>query len=107
MKAISSRTVHAAPGRAAASAVVVRLGAEPLRANDPSCSSTAAASAPPTGSTSARASRPVVSVPVLSVQTTSTLLTDSTALTRWTSAPRPAHFTAPTVYATAMSRNRP
>jgi hypothetical protein len=33
----------------------------------------------------------------LSVQTTSTLLTDSTAFTRWTSAPRPAHFTAPTV----------
>ena len=35
-------------------------------------------------------SRPVVRVPVLSVQTTSTLLTDSTALTCCTSAPRPA-----------------
>ena len=48
--------------------------------------------APPRG-----ASRPVVRVPVLSVQTTSTLLTDSTALTCCTSAPRPRSWRRPTV----------
>jgi hypothetical protein len=42
-------------------------------------------------------SRPVVSVPVLSVHTTSTLLTDSTALTCCTSAPEAAIRAAPAV----------
>ena len=42
-------------------------------------------------------SRPVVSVPVLSVQTTSTWLTASTALICCTSAPRPPMRAAPTV----------
>ena len=68
-----------------------------LRAIDPSAALTSSASCPPTGATSATVSRPVVSVPVLSVQTTSTLLTDSTALTRWTSAPSRALVTAPAV----------
>ncbi len=68
-----------------------------LRDIEPTSCSAAPASSGPTGCTSASDSRPVVRVPVLSVQTTSTLLTDSTALTRWTRAPRPALFAAPTV----------
>jgi hypothetical protein len=94
---ISSRTGHGSPGSAAASAVVVRLAAAALRAIDPISHSMSPAASGPTGTTSARLSRPVVSVPVLSVQTTSTLLIDSTALTCCTRAPRPALFAAPTV----------
>ena len=101
MNGTSSRTVHGSAGsdddtRAAARAAVVRFGVVTLRANAPRVAS---GSAPPgrSGSTSLSVSRPVVSVPVLSVHTTSTLLTDSTALTCCTSAPHPAIRPAPAV----------
>ena len=68
-----------------------------LRASEPTSRASSSEGSGPTGTTSARPSRPVVSVPVLSVQTTSTLLIDSTALTCCTRAPRPALFAAPTV----------
>jgi len=93
----SSRTVHGwtGAGSAAAIAALVRFGTVTAAANAPS----AALPSPPvpTGSTSLSVRRPVVSVPVLSVHTTSTLLTDSTALTCCTSAPHPAIRPAPAV----------
>ena len=97
LKGTSSSTGIASPGRWAASARLVGSELPVLRAIDPSALDTIAASCPPSGATSATEARPVVSVPVLSVHTTSTLLTDSTALTRWTSAPRREEVTAPAV----------
>ena len=93
---ISSSTAQASPGSAAARAVLVRLWVVALRAIEPT-SRSASPSAVPRGSSSVSVRRPVVSVPVLSVHTTSTLLTDSTALTRWTRAPCAAVLAAPTV----------
>ena len=88
LKGTSSTTGSASPGRWAARAVLVRFAAPALRAIDPNAAATGSASCPSTGAVSTTVRRPVVSVPVLSVQTTSTLLTDSTALTSCTSAPR-------------------
>ena len=95
----SSRTAHRLPGagRAAASAALVRLGTVTAAANAPRAALASGPGVSPTGSTSVRWSRPVVSVPVLSVHTTSTLLTDSTALTCCTSAPAAAIRAAPAV----------
>ena len=83
-------TVQAAPGRAAATAgggeVGVRRRCGPARRARLDRRRRPAVER----LDSASVSRPVVSVPVLSVQSTSTWLTDSTALTCCTSAPRPA-----------------
>ena len=79
---------HAVAREALGERALVRFGAPVLRAIAPRASRHRGVvlvrrpAAPPRA-----VSRPVVSVPVLSVQTTSTLLTDSTALTRCTSAP--------------------
>jgi hypothetical protein len=59
------------------------------------------------GTSSRSASRLAVSVPVLSVHSTSTRLSDSTALACWTSAPNRTRRTAPSAYATAIDTNRP
>jgi len=77
--------------------VLVRLAVAVLRAIDPSADLTSASVCPAVGTTSATERPPVVSVPVLSVHTTSTLLKDSTAFTRCTSAPRREEVTAPAV----------
>jgi hypothetical protein len=87
--------VHGSPGSAAANAADVRFGVETLRAKRPSA--TSGVGSAPTASTCSTVSRPVVSVPVLSVHTTSTLLTDSTALTCCTTAPYAAMRPAPAV----------
>ena len=92
----SSSTGTGSPGRCGGqcgAGEVGRAGAAGHRAEQPP--STAPASSPADGHHLGHVSRPVVSVPVLSVQTTSTLLTDSTAFTRCTSAPRRELATAP------------
>ncbi len=86
---------------------MVVLGAVTERAKVPSSSRASSASTPGAGTRAVRVRRPLVRVPVLSVHTTSTRLTASTALVCWTSAPRPAMRAAPTAYATAMRKNSP
>ena len=94
----SSRTVHLlAAGSASARALVVRFGVVAERASAASAAVTAGRSRSPSGTISSSVSRPVVRVPVLSVHTTSTPATASTAFTCCTSAPRPAIVAAPVV----------
>ena len=76
---------------------MVKFETVTVRASAPSVARAPATSWPPSGRISSSVSVPVVSVPVLSVHTTSTLLTDSTAFTCCTSAPRPARVAAPAV----------
>ena len=63
--------------------------------------------ASPTGTTASSVSSFVVSVPVLSRQRTSTLLSDSIAFDCCTSAPNRLIRTAPSAYAMAMETNSP
>ncbi len=86
---------------------MVALAAVALRATTPSSAAGSDPVPARTGTTSCRPSRPVVSVPVLSVQTTSTLLSASTALSCCTSAPCLTSAAAPTAYDTLTRKNSP
>src|SRR5438132_1305565 len=104
---ISSLTRRCCPGHEAPIALLVTLPTLPLATKSPSRRRSSASSFPCSGYTAMSSRSFVVNVPVLSMHSISTLLSDSIAFACCTSAPILTMRTAPSVSATAITRISP